>query len=86
VAIATDAEGEAKVAPFVRKFHLTFPVLLDTDQKVSTHYGARELPASFLLNPQGNVIAAAKGERDWFSPQALSYMQEVLNVGASPQQ
>lgn len=86
VAIATDAEGTAKVEPFVRKYHLTFPVLLDANQNVSQRYGARDLPSTFLLDPQGNVIAAAKGERDWFSPQALSYMQEVLNVKTAPRQ
>ncbi|MCZ6873180.1 MAG: TlpA disulfide reductase family protein [bacterium] len=85
VAIATNTAGLEVVEPFARKFELTFPILLDSDQTASSLYGVRDLPVSFLLDPQGKVIAAAKGERDWFSEQALSYMQEVLNVAPQTQ-
>ncbi len=85
VAVATDETGAAQVAPFVRKLRLTFPILLDAEQRVSTTYGARDLPASFLLNPKGQVIAAAKGARDWFSAQALSYFEELLQAGPPAQ-
>ena len=86
VAVSTDTEGDAKVTPFVSKLQLTFPILLDADQAVSKRYGARDLPSSFLLNPQGQVIAAAKGERDWFSEQALSYFDELVKVEKAAKQ
>ena len=80
VAVSTDKTGAAIVEPFVRKLNLTFPILLDTNQAVSQRYGARDLPSSFLLNPNGDVIAAAKGARDWVSPQALSYLEELIST------
>ena len=45
---------------------------------VAKLYGARNLPQSFLLNRNGEVVAAATGERDWFSIGAISYIDELL--------
>ena len=78
VAVSSDREGSALVEPFVQRMGLTFPVLLDRDSKVSDAYGARALPASFVLNRNGMVIAAAKGERNWHSKAAVRYMRERL--------
>lgn len=82
VAVSTDtAETETtKIEAFLRKLNVTFPILRDADQAISKEYGARDLPATFLLNPNGEVIAAAKGARDWASAQALSYFDELLGV------
>ena len=78
VAIASDQEGESIVRPFNERLSIGFTILLDVTGKVSTSFGARELPTSFLLNPQGQVIAAARGESDWVSEPAVSYIRELL--------
>jgi peroxiredoxin len=78
VAVSLDERGAAVVMPFLERLKLTFQVALDPDGEVSAVYGARDLPSSFLIDPAGNVIAAAKGERDWFSPGARSYMDELI--------
>lgn len=85
IGVATDTEGATQVAPFVRKLQLSFPILLDSENTVSQQYGARDLPATFLLDPAGKVIAAAKGAREWFSDEALSYLQEVLDAAQTTQ-
>lgn len=78
VAISLDKEPREKVAAFVARLKLTFPILLDPDGIVSKPYGATELPSTFILNPDGQVIAAAKGERDWYGEEAISYFDELL--------
>ncbi len=78
VAVSLDKEPEAAVAEFVARLKLTFPVLLDPEGIVSGPYGASALPSTFILNPEGRVIAAAKGERDWSSDEAISYFDELL--------
>ena len=80
VAISTDTIETAKIEAFARKLNVTFPILRDADQAVSKTYGARDLPSTFLLNPKGEVVAAAKGARDWSSEQAFSYFNELLGV------
>ena len=78
VAISLDKDQEAKVAAVVARLNLTFPILLDPDGIVSDPYGANALPSTFILNPDGQVIAAAKGERDWYAKEAISYFDELL--------
>jgi len=78
VAISSDEEGAATVTPFIDQLGVTFPVLLDPDQAVSKVYGAINLPLSFLLNPEGQVIAGSEGERDWSSEEAISVLDELI--------
>lgn len=78
VAISSDEEGESVVAPFIEELNLTFPVLLDTDKAVSSVYGAHNLPMSFILNRDGEVIAGAVGERNWSGEEALSVLDEII--------
>ena len=47
---------------FVRRFHLTYPNLHDTDGSFAHSYGTDQLPESFLLDRQGNVRALSRGE------------------------
>lgn len=79
VGISLDEEGAAKVNPFIAKLGITFPILLDPESKISGHYGANDLPTTFLINPGGKVVMAAKGERDWNSEEIAGYLKEVLD-------
>ena len=78
VASSSDEGGANEVKPFLDKLGVTFPVLLDVDKKMAGAYGAKDLPLSFLINPQGNVIAATKGGRDWASKEAIEVIGELI--------
>ena len=78
VAASSDETGAAAVRPFIEKLGVTFAVLLDVKKEMAGVYGARDLPLSFLINPQGQVIAAAKGARDWASKQAIEVIGELI--------
>ena len=78
VAISSDEGGKADIEPFIEKLGVTFPILMDTDKAVSSVYGAINLPLSFLLNPEGKVIAGSEGERDWASEEAISVLDELI--------
>lgn len=78
VAASSDAEGATAVQPFITKLGVTFPILLDTKKQMANVYGAQDLPLSFLIDPQGQVIAATKGARDWASTQAIDVVGELI--------
>ncbi len=78
VAVSSDEEGQSIVQPFIDKLGTTFPILLDTEKSVSGTYGAINLPLSFLLNRQGEVIAGAEGAREWASEEAISVLDELI--------
>lgn len=75
--VSLDKEGAAKVNPYLERLGVTFPIVLDIDSKIATVYGARDLPSTFLIDPQGRVVLAAKGERDWAAAEMIAYIQEL---------
>ena len=81
--ISLDAEGASKVKPFIERLGVTFPIALDPESRVSGIYGANQLPATFLIDPLGRVIMAAKGERDWSSEEIVGYLEEVVAASTS---
>ncbi len=65
-----DAGGPARA--FVRKYGWTFPVLADTSGTAGESYGFTGLPASFVLDPQGRIVAAFHG------PQSETTLRRAL--------
>jgi peroxiredoxin len=45
-----------QVEPFFRSNEYTFRVLLDTELDVSTDYGVQASPATFIINPDGEIV------------------------------
>lgn len=58
-------ERQETVKRFVKKMGLPFPVILDSDGKVTRGYGIKGHPAHFLINGDGKMIGTAVGARDW---------------------
>ena len=59
-------EGPAKAGAFMEKMGLAgFQVLLDRDLKTSKAWGARVLPATFIVAPDGSVRYSYFGALDW---------------------
>lgn len=75
--VSLDKEGAAKVNPYLERLGVTFPIVLDIDSEIATVYGALDLPSTFLIDPQGRVVLAAKGERDWAAAEMIAYIQEL---------
>ena len=63
LAVSVDGPGtRSQVAPFIERYDLTFPVLLDTDSKILTIYDPQViLPYSVLIDREGNIEYVHKG-------------------------
>ncbi|MBM7713676.1 peroxiredoxin [Bacillus thermophilus] len=55
-------EPEFSIKRFVEKHDLSFPILKDKNQDVMKTYGVINLPATFLIDPEGNVVKVEEGE------------------------
>ncbi len=51
-----DSEG------FVRRYHLTYPIVRDTTGDFARSYGTRQVPESFIINRQGRIVAISRGQ------------------------
>ena len=59
------AEPESRIKHYLEKVPLDFPVLLDRDTAVAKAWGARILPATFIVGPDGLIHFSHTGELDW---------------------
>ncbi len=78
LAISSDPQGSLVTRPFVTSKGLTFPILHDSDYRVSGNYGVRTLPMSFLIDRNGTLTHRVFGARDWNSPEARELIQSLL--------
>jgi cytochrome c biogenesis protein CcmG/thiol:disulfide interchange protein DsbE len=65
-----DARGAARA--FVHQHGWTFPVLADTAGTAGEKYGLVGLPTSFVLDPQGRIVATFRG------PQSEATLRRAL--------
>ncbi|MHB1537877.1 MAG: TlpA family protein disulfide reductase [Solirubrobacteraceae bacterium] len=47
---------------FVKKYGLTFPNFHDANGELVSAFGTRQLPESFLINREGNLVKISRGE------------------------
>jgi thiol-disulfide isomerase/thioredoxin len=69
-------------APAIRRFRdavpVGFPLLLDADMKTSRAWGARVLPATFLVSPSGVARYQYFGELDWSKPEVRAEIEKLM--------
>lgn len=68
-------EPEFLINKFVEKHGLDFPILKDKNKDIMNMYGVFNLPATLLVNPQGEVIKVEEGE---LTEQKIREMMESI--------
>lgn len=63
---------------FAKELKLSYPVLLDTEGEVGLLYGAFGLPATYVIDRQGVVLARMWGPADWYSPAARGLFKSLV--------
>ncbi len=63
---------------FVKELKLSYPIVMDPDGEVGLLYGAWGLPATYLIDEKGIVLARMWGPADWYSPQARGLIKALL--------
>src|SRR5260370_31473729 len=65
-------DDEQTVQNFVQQNHLTYPIVMDEQQRVATLYHVRETPTSYFLDPKGIIQSVVIG------PVTISFLNLVL--------
>jgi DsbE subfamily thiol:disulfide oxidoreductase len=63
---------------FVKQLKLSYPILMDPEGEVGLLYGAFGMPASYLIDRNGEVLARLWGPADWYSPGARGLIKSLL--------
>ncbi len=78
VAVSLDQGNPDAVRDFVQKLNLTYPIVLDPEHKVKQDYRVRALPATYLIDRAGRVIAWGMGAREWDGEAAGNLIAHLL--------
>jgi cytochrome c biogenesis protein CcmG/thiol:disulfide interchange protein DsbE len=81
LAVSIDALGKKAVAPFMKKYNLSFPALMDPDGTIKTLYQTTGVPESFIVNQDGILIEKIIGPRDWAAPEVLRFFRDLIEGG-----
>ena len=76
-------ENAALVKPFLQAHHLTFTAPLDTTGRVAGYYRVYGIPASFLIDANGQVLGLKSGPMDWSSGTVSNVFRKLLGSMAS---
>jgi peroxiredoxin len=78
LAVSIDALGAKAVAPFMKKYNLSFPALLDPEGTIKTLYQTTGVPESFIINRQGILVEKIIGPRNWAAPEVVRYFRDLI--------
>jgi cytochrome c biogenesis protein CcmG/thiol:disulfide interchange protein DsbE len=78
LAVSIDALGKKAVAPFMKKYNLSFPALMDPDGTIKTLYQTTGVPESFIINKQGILVEKIIGPRNWATPAVVRYLRDLI--------
>jgi len=80
VMLAVNVQEDAPtVRAFVQEFGYTFPVVLDTRGHAAGQYGVRGIPTTYIIGPDGVLLAQLVGTREWDSPDVVSSLNSILD-------
>ncbi len=73
-------EDEDRVFEFMGRLDPapTFPVLFDSDSKLSELYQVQGLPTTYIINKQGEIVYRAKGGRDFDHPEIMRKIRALF--------
>jgi thiol-disulfide isomerase/thioredoxin len=73
-------EKESDILKFLGSNKLSFPVLLDANGSVANKYGISAIPATFIIDKDGKIIAKVAGARKWDTPEMIKAFETLLAV------
>ncbi|MCS6121269.1 TlpA family protein disulfide reductase [Shewanella baltica] len=81
--ISIDAEGKQQVQPFLNSLGMpNFNSYYDQSQSLGDVFPLDTIPATFILDQQGQLIAFVRSYVDWDDAKAVSLIQDFIDKGS----
>ena len=78
LAVSIDTLGVKVVAPFMKKYNLTFPVLIDSAGIIRKAYGITGVPESFIIDKDGILVNKFIGPLDWARSEVVRFFHGLI--------
>lgn len=77
--ISEDFKGEGVVKEFYKIYNLqNLPAFIDKKQKLFNDLGVVSLPATFILDSTGQIVAHAKGAVNWLEESNIALLKKYI--------
>ena len=76
--VSIDTSGAKVVVPFMRKYKLTFPALIDYEGTIRELYETTGVPESFIIDKKGILVKKIIGPLDWASPEVYRFFRNLI--------
>lgn len=73
------AEEQETIQTFMKEVNVDFPVLLDTDGKVSAQWNVVVFPSTFVIGPDGKIVYGVKGGLHWDTEEVMKQINYLLD-------
>jgi peroxiredoxin len=80
IGVSIDRNKKEQVKKYIRKYNLTFPILLDPNQKVRKDYFILGLPTSYLIGSDGKLKGFISGARQWDSKASKEMLSTLMSL------
>lgn len=74
-------ESAAQVERYMKTNGLNFRAPLDTDGRVSASYRVYGIPATYLIDANGQAIGMKSGTRDWAAREVVDVFRKLIAAG-----
>jgi len=71
-------ENASTVQQFIRSAGYTFPVLLDSANRVSSVYGIEAIPTTYIIDREGKIIGRVVGSIMWDNQRVIAAIDALL--------
>ena len=78
IGICTDPGEAGYIDSFLKGLSVTYPVLMDTENKVSSLYNIHALPATYIIDQQGMIQYNTTGYTEGYVKTYISKLDELL--------
>ena len=79
LAVNIEPDAKEEIRDFIKELRLTFPVLLDSNMKVTRQYRLFGLPVSVLIDRQGIIRGKEIGYHDWTDKESRKQVESLLH-------
>ena len=79
LAVSIDEGSKGRVEKYKQIFELSFPILLDPESEVNDLYKVSNMPTSFLIDGEGQIVSYVSGAADWLEPDTVRLVEELLH-------
>ena len=70
-------EDSDQIFSFTAEYPVEFPLIMDRDSSVVNQWKVRGLPTTYIVNPAGQIVYQAIGDREWDSEEIMNQIRKL---------